>query len=213
MFFVVFLFLRILLKFHFFVEKMETSKFAISHRSAFCLIPPESLWAPIQRIRETYDKQFHRWMPHVNVLYPFYENKDDQFEICSKIAQNVCENFAPIRLRFTHESFKHLKHGKNNCTMVLMPCEEETEKLRNFHAKLQAAFPEAGDKRFPEFKPHLSLGQFTAKNVEAKKTEFASEWKNSDVDLEWNLSEIFMISRADFNDPFRIIHEIKFLNK
>jgi hypothetical protein len=41
-------------------------------QSALCIIPPEDLWEPIQHIRRERDKAFPRWMPHINLLYPFY---------------------------------------------------------------------------------------------------------------------------------------------
>ena len=43
----------------------------LRHTSAVVLVPPRDLWAPIQAIRATNDKSYLRWMPHVNLLYPF----------------------------------------------------------------------------------------------------------------------------------------------
>jgi len=54
------------------------SKDDLVAKSAACLIPDESLWEPIQEIRKKYDKSYPRWMPHVNLLYPFIV--DDLFE-------------------------------------------------------------------------------------------------------------------------------------
>ena len=39
--------------------------------TAVVLIPPETIWEPIQAIRSAHDPQFVRWMPHVTLLYPF----------------------------------------------------------------------------------------------------------------------------------------------
>ena len=59
--------------------------------SAVVIIPPESLWAPIQEIRSVYDRQINRWMPHINLLYPFkhinkFSNLEKEFSIiCGQI--------------------------------------------------------------------------------------------------------------------------------
>ena len=41
------------------------------YTTAVVIIPPEKIWETIQKIRRTYDRQFHRWMPHITLLYPF----------------------------------------------------------------------------------------------------------------------------------------------
>ncbi len=41
------------------------------YTSAVVIIPPKNIWPPIQEIRKEYDRQINRWMPHVNLLYPF----------------------------------------------------------------------------------------------------------------------------------------------
>lgn len=42
-------------------------------QAAVCLIPPAYLWHVVQRVRCRHDKSFLRWMPHVNLLYPFHD--------------------------------------------------------------------------------------------------------------------------------------------
>ena len=44
--------------------------------TACCIIPPESLWGPIQDIRKRKDKAYDRWPPHVNLLFPFWDEKE-----------------------------------------------------------------------------------------------------------------------------------------
>lgn len=43
----------------------------LSHKSSLVLIPPSSIAKPIETLRRKYDKQFHRWPPHINLIYPF----------------------------------------------------------------------------------------------------------------------------------------------
>lgn len=40
-------------------------------KAACCVIPPKGVWDPIQEIRKRYDSAYNRWMPHVNLLFPF----------------------------------------------------------------------------------------------------------------------------------------------
>lgn len=43
--------------------------------SAIIVAPPENLWGPIQAIRQEHDKAYERWMPHINLIYPFYHSR------------------------------------------------------------------------------------------------------------------------------------------
>jgi len=45
------------------MEKAETSAIVVS--------PPPQAWEPIQDIRVKHDKAYSRWMPHINLIFPF----------------------------------------------------------------------------------------------------------------------------------------------
>ena len=40
--------------------------------SAIIVSPPKDTWGPIQDIRLKFDKAYKRWMPHINLIYPFF---------------------------------------------------------------------------------------------------------------------------------------------
>ena len=40
-----------------------------THTTAVVVIPPDDAWPPIQALRQRYDRQFRRWMPHITLLY------------------------------------------------------------------------------------------------------------------------------------------------
>ncbi|KAI1104104.1 hypothetical protein F4804DRAFT_206636 [Jackrogersella minutella] len=39
--------------------------------TALCIIPPKSLWPPIDHLRSAYDPVYKEWPPHINIAYPF----------------------------------------------------------------------------------------------------------------------------------------------
>lgn len=43
----------------------------LSHKVALVLLPPTTITAPIESIRRKHDKHYHRWPPHINLIYPF----------------------------------------------------------------------------------------------------------------------------------------------
>ena len=44
-----------------------------SVQSALCIIPPQHLWPDIQAIRKIHDPAYVRWMPHINIFFPFID--------------------------------------------------------------------------------------------------------------------------------------------
>jgi hypothetical protein len=67
----------------------------LRHTSALVMIPPQHTWSAIQEIRCVRDKSYLRWMPHVNLLYPFLEddsegmNFADAARICAEALADV----------------------------------------------------------------------------------------------------------------------------
>src|SRR4051812_45734334 len=76
--------------------------------SALVIMPPESLWQPIQRIRRAHDKSFQRWPPHINLLYPFLPSSE--FPSAAKVIREKLKDFEPFSLKlsafgqFDHQS-------------------------------------------------------------------------------------------------------------
>ncbi|KAF2092392.1 hypothetical protein NA57DRAFT_23404, partial [Rhizodiscina lignyota] len=122
-----------------------------SYKSALVLLPPASLHPPIEDLRRKHDRNFHRWPPHINLIYPFLNQPSTSPEtITPRIRDALCR-ITPIELRLT--SAKHFLHSKSSATVWLNP-----EECQNLQANLQAAFSECdADQR--GFTPHLSVGQ------------------------------------------------------
>ena len=145
----------------------------LRHTSAVVLVPPRDLWAPIQVIRATNDKSYLRWMPHVNLLYPFLRDdaRGDTFSVAAGLAERALAGVPPFRVRL--DDFRHFKHRKS-CTVWLHPSDPRVEDawerepgacagVMAAQAALEAAFPFADNLSGISpagFTPHLSVGQW-----------------------------------------------------
>lgn len=126
-----------------------------THHTAVAIVPPQEVWGPIQAIRARHDRQFRRWMPHVNLLYPFYP--PGRFDEAVLRLVDACAQIDPFVV--TLAEFRFFRHSSRKATLWLAP--EPKEKLVRLQAALQAACPDCDDlSRFAAgFTPHLSVGQ------------------------------------------------------
>jgi len=126
-----------------------------THRAAVAVIPSHEVWRPIQAIRERHDRQFRPWMPHVNLLYPFYPS--EQFDQALPRLVDACAKIAPLVV--TLAEFRFFLHSSRKATLWLAP--EPKEDLIRLQAALQAACPDCDDlsRSAHGFTPHLSIGQ------------------------------------------------------
>lgn len=158
------------------------------YTSAVVIIPPENIWASIQEIRKKYDRQINRWMPHINLLYPF--RPENQFESIEKDFFLVCKNIEPFIITF--KKFKYFSHRHQNYTIWLYP--EPLDLVVNLQLKLLEIFPDCDDvnKHKGGFTPHLSVGQIKGKEqLNSILKKFQNQWK----ELKFELSTIYFISR------------------
>lgn len=85
-------------------------------RTAVIIQPPKELWDQIQEIRSKYDKAFQRWMPHVNLLYPFL-----QFAQLKGASARVTSGVAQISpFQVSLHRFGFFTHANSN-TVYLHP--------------------------------------------------------------------------------------------
>src|SRR5262249_6376045 len=119
------------------------------------VVPPPEAWGPIQAIRERHDRQFRRWPPHVNLLYPFYP--PEQSDAAALRLATACARVTPFTV--TLAEFWYFRHSPRRATLWLSP--QPKGALVRLQAALQAACPECDDlSRFAAgFTPHLSVGQ------------------------------------------------------
>ena len=158
--------------------------------SAVVVIPPEEVWEPIQRIRRKYDRKIDRWMPHINLLYPFRPR--EAFEAEAGRMGEVLRGFAPFAV--TLGALRHFAHGNDRFTMWLEP--EPSEPLARLQAALQGLYPDCTEVSSFEggYVPHLSVGQARgARFLEGRMNEIRAFW----TPLRFEVREIALIARTE----------------
>jgi len=171
-------------------------------KSAVVIIPPEELWGPIQEIRKVHDKAYKRWMPHINLLYPFVSGEYFP-EVVEQLRQGI-SSLSPFKLTFN--KFNYFPHG----TVWLLP-ETKNKEANTLQNLLEKTFPfckDLSDKSGEGFTPHLSVGQWPKKDLKSAVESLQKKWSG----IEFTVSEVYMISREGFDDPFKVIFKVPLAN-
>lgn len=169
-------------------------------QASLCLIPDGALWPGIQAIREQHDTHLVRWMPHINLLYPFV-HLDDFDAAAERLAEGL-QTIAPFELRFDKLGVFH--HSKKSHTFWLDPQTVKADAgcpLDALYSRLVDLFPNCNDtntKSEAGFRPHLSLGQ--VKGNPPNMAEMAALWPGGG----YTVSHVHLIYRSDFHDPFHV---------
>jgi 2'-5' RNA ligase len=162
-----------------------------SHKSAVVIIPPESLWEPIQRLRRRYDRKVRRWMPHITLLYPF--RPPELLPEALERLRHCCALQRPFRIAL--RQFELFRHGRSSFTVWLRP--EPAAPLQALQRALEACFPDCTEQSsYPGgFVPHLSVGQFRgeAQAAERFRADLQREWEP----IEFQVESIAAIVRGD----------------
>ena len=103
------------------------------------------------------------------------------------------------------EASKNSLAQSSHCNTTSPPQHQQV--VLDLQSELEELFPdfkELGTISELGFQPHLSLGQFKPKEVENARVKFQQDWS----DISFDLKEIYLISRADYDDPFHIRHTV-----
>ncbi len=176
-----------------------------THKTAAVIIPPSGLWEPTQKIRKRYDRHFDRWMPHINLLYPFI--LPEKFQDAAVWIKKELHGFEPFELSL--DGISYFSHRKDAFTFWLEPRPESG--IMELYEKLLRLFPLCDDTARHDrgYVPHLTLGQNYDNEESAKKlvSRLNLEWKN----LSWTVDRVHLIWRGALpDDKFRIGEEIRF---
>jgi 2'-5' RNA ligase len=171
-----------------------------THHTAVVAMPPPEVWEPIQAIRRQYDRNVHRWMPHITLLYPFVPHA--QFdEVLPGLMQVGRQSLA---FQVTLATFQAFTHAFGKATIWLAP--EPRHALITLQAALHAAFPAYDEQsRFRTgFTPHLSVGQASsARGRQYLLETLQAAWQP----VQFTLTALMLIWR-EADGPFQIAHAI-----
>ena len=197
----------------------------LRHTSAVVLIPPPSSWRDVQAVRASRDKSYLRWMPHVNLLYPFVEDDEagENFARAARVAREALASHAPFPCALSRRArfFEH----RGSVTAWRAPEDVDAEadddddkassapvssaRVVALQAALESAFPFADDLGAiggDGFVPHLSVGQWRA--FADADAFFAEALPTTDGEFPrpdaFHAGAVYLISRPSDVAPFRI---------
>eukprot|EP01084_Bolivina_argentea_P038732 71625_1 len=191
------------------------SSSAESVESALCFIPPQHLWTQIQDIRRHYDPAYVRWMPHMNIFFPFVDHRYFG-AIAAFIQKEIIETlkFKPFDVCF--ERFDVFDHIRNRIgvqskgdmqieTMFLKPNKDAMDKMCHLFEYLKQFWPNYARQHIGGYTPHCTVGKFTIEDMSYYKMQFQSRWSKR----EWKCDAVYLIAREG-NKPFTVRNKISF---
>ena len=179
-------------------------------KSALCIIPPKNLWEKIQAIRMIHDPAYKRWMPHINIFFPFINEKYFT-EIAQYIQEEIIDKNNIQKFNISLNKFDVFDRirgslsgsmSTKNETMFLNPsgCNDNMQEIFN---ALKGDWQICANKHGGGFSPHLTVGKFQMKDMEKYMKDFQRNWTK----ITWQCENIYLISRRG-NDPFVIRHTL-----
>ncbi|KAF9631037.1 Endonuclease/exonuclease/phosphatase [Lasiodiplodia theobromae] len=158
-----------------------------SHQTALAILPPAHLVDHVNTLREAYDKAYHKWPAHINLLYPFVH--PDSLHNATSILRAALDssNLSSATLKLDETGYFTHKH---NSTIYICPAEHD--RLRTLH---HALFTEFSQNSIPQYNPHLTVGQ--AGNDELRDSLRAKARLLPTI--EWPLEELAILVRGDDN--------------
>ena len=194
-----------------FMEKIpkEMSKSDFNgFKSSLCIIPPSEIWPKIQEIRRIHDAAYERWQPHLNVLYPFIDEK--YYESQLKYIQDTLSEIKPFEIIFRR--FNYFDKGGSEkdpdplCHVFLQPAPADSiAELQKIYNALIGLYPFCESKKHRQgFMGHLTVAQFPrSKCIEYVKTMNA-EWEP----ISFKCDGVYLIARIGDDNPFNIRYKV-----
>ncbi|GAM21649.1 hypothetical protein SAMD00019534_048240 [Acytostelium subglobosum LB1] len=183
----------------------ETGDLKKDFKSAICIAPPIELCDQLQVWRSLYDSAYNRWMPHINLIFPFVTL--EQFDNKFNELQTVIGKIPAFKLRF--DDFSYFQHGKGKCVVWMKPTTDRPNVIADIQAALESVlvgFNEQSSKSPNGFCPHMTVGQFGGKKATEEKI---AGFRGVLRPIETDVTEIQMINRVGQDTPFTVVKTLK----
>lgn len=165
-------------------------------KSAICFIPPIEYLSYIQTIRSKYDSAYSRWMPHMNLFFPFVES--DKIDKVVEELTKVLKSVPPFEISFRNfDTFKR----KKDATIHLVPQDDgEMDMIYQLICETLNLEPDVRG-----FHPHLTVGQCKKGELPTLLAKLATEFEPHQFTYLCNA--IYIIER-DNDTAFEVKHVI-----
>eukprot|EP01130_Rhizamoeba_saxonica_P017575 TRINITY_DN8554_c0_g1_i1.p1 TRINITY_DN8554_c0_g1~~TRINITY_DN8554_c0_g1_i1.p1 ORF type:complete len:395 (+),score=70.15 TRINITY_DN8554_c0_g1_i1:28-1185(+) len=173
-----------------------------TYKTAMIVQPPPELTNQIQSLRANYDKAYVRWMPHINLMFPFVEAS--LFMHYRDRLEDTLKEFDVFTV--TLRKFKYFQH-RSSATVFLEPEVDDPQIFEKIVKKLLSVVPFCDDqlkKSASGFTPHLTVGQKTGK---LGVTRAIKNWQSDFNPITFTVDKLFLIARDD-TTPFEVVETI-----
>lgn len=125
-----------------------------SHRSA--LVVPVPLSPQIKEVRTHLEHKSHRWMPHMNLAYPFHPYDCATQRTTAQMIRQLCEQIPSFSVQL--EKIEGFQQRSGRTLFYVAPKNEAP--FRNLQEALAETFPDCSDVAHYTrgYQPHLVLG-------------------------------------------------------
>eukprot|EP01060_Flectonema_neradi_P038164 TRINITY_DN7934_c0_g1_i3.p1 TRINITY_DN7934_c0_g1~~TRINITY_DN7934_c0_g1_i3.p1 ORF type:complete len:238 (+),score=63.30 TRINITY_DN7934_c0_g1_i3:224-937(+) len=182
-------------------RSIRTLHHTTNYKNALIVMPPRDIWDPIQQIRTVWDPAYVRWMPHINIIWPF-PPPPHHADAIDALVKNGFDSIKPFDICFKEFGVFHNKQS------VLFLNPEEPGR----GGGLQAV-RDVGEKTFPsaassqKFQPHLTVGKMAKHKI--KQVADSIDWKK----MTFTVKELYIISRPDDVTPFKVVGTVPLMGK
>ncbi|KAF2621728.1 hypothetical protein BU25DRAFT_415923 [Macroventuria anomochaeta] len=193
----------------------------LTYKTAIALLPRASITPPIEAVRYIHDKNYRRWPPHINLIYPFLasplETTDSNAPRLSQAIQARLEKatsgIRAFQVSLGADPPRTFTHSKTSRTVWLGPVPDEN--VKELQSALQAEFGECdSDQR--AFTPHLSVGQARTDKVAEQLSKeitngiagFCQLQDGAPKTLGWLVDKVYVIERKGFHGRFTVVGSV-----
>ena len=183
------------------------------HHTTVALIPPTGeVFESLMKTRLALDdKGYYRWPPHVNLLYPYIENKEHQFLESAEALALALSEMPPFDVELSKfDVFGGRKRG----VLWLKPTviadgEEGEDKMKLLQAACESAVPICSDQRLKgQEKGYIAHMTITHYESIDKAREVAVQLEKNWTPLRFTVTEICMMERKGADGQFKIVYRI-----